>query len=288
MTRLDEFSDKLTILDGAWGTRLRELGLPSGESCERWNLEAPDNVAKIAESYVNAGSRIILTNSFQGSLIALSNHGLADRVFEINRLAVELSRRAAGDRALVFASIGPSGKMLLMGDVTETELLRSFVDQVKGLAAGGPDGVVIETFADLEEWKLAIRAVKDNCDLPVVGSMTFDSGPDHSRTMMGVSVADAITAAEELQIDAVGANCGVGIEAYIETARSFREGTKLPVWIKPNAGLPVQQAGQVVYKQTPTEFAQHAKKLIDLGINFIGGCCGTTPEHIRQLALISH
>jgi len=283
MGKLSDFAGKLTILDGAWGTELQKLGLRPGESCERLNLEAPDKVVSVARSYVQAGSDIILTNSFQGNPFTLARHGLEGEVFEINRLAVELSRRAAGDSVKVFASIGPSGKMLVTEEVSSHELLGGFGEQVKGLAAGRPDAVVLETFADLEEWTLAARAVKDNSDLPVVGCLTFDSGPDKSRTMMGVSVTDAIAAAEELGLDAVGANCGLGVEGYCHIAQSYRQNTDLPVWIKPNAGLPQQQGDRVVYTQTPAEYAQHAKKIIDLGVTFFGGCCGTTPEHIRKL-----
>lgn len=283
MGKLDEYSKTVTVLDGAWGTQFQQLGLEPGVSCERWNLEAPDNVVKVARAYVDAGSQIILTNSFQGNPIALARHGLDDRVLEINRRAVELSRQGAGDSAKVFASIGPSGKMLLTGEVSEDDLLRAFGEQAKGLAAGGPDAIVLETFGDIDEWKVVVRAVRDNCDLPLVGCLTFDSGPENLHTMMGVPVADAVAAAEELGLDAVGANCGVGAEAYVQIARIIREGTDLPVWIKPNAGLPQQEGGTVTYKETAAEFASNAKRLIDLGVNFIGGCCGTTPQHIREL-----
>jgi len=283
MSKLDAFTDKLSILDGGWGTQFYKLGMEPGTCCERWNLEAPDKVVKVARDYVEAGSDIILTNSFQGNSIALARHGLDDKVIEINCTAVKLSRRAAEGRAKVFASIGPSSKMLMMGEISEDDLLRAFGEQARGLAAGKPDGIVLETFGDIDEWKLAARAVRDHCDLPLVGCLTFDSGPDNLRTMMGTPVQAAISAAEELGLDGVGANCGVGIDAYQEIARLFCEGTKLPVWIKPNAGRPEQQGSQVIYRQTAAEFGQCAKSLVELGISSIGGCCGTTPDHIREL-----
>jgi len=194
-----------------------------------------------------------------------------------------LSRRAAGERARVFASMGPSGKMILSDEVTADQLIAGFVEQVKGLVAGRPDAIILETFADLDEWKLAARAVKDVTDLPVIGCFTFDSGPDKSRTMMGVSVTDAVAAAEELGLAGVGANCGLGVENYLPIARAYRDATTLAVWIKPNAGLPRQEGDRVVYQQTAEEFAQHAMKIAELKINFLGGCCGTTPAHIAAM-----
>jgi methionine synthase I (cobalamin-dependent) len=202
----------------------------------------------------------------------------------VNKRGVEISKQAASETgAKVFASIGPSGKMLLMGEVTEDELKNAFKEQIKGLLAGKPDGIVAETFADLEEMKVVAKAVHELCDLPMVGSFTFDSGPDKMRTMMGVTVDQVIEAAEEIGLSAVGANCGAGIENYLKIAKRYRENTTLPVWIKANAGLPEQVGSEVMYKQTPKEFVHHAQVLIDLGINFLGGCCGTSPEHIRLL-----
>jgi methionine synthase I (cobalamin-dependent) len=284
MAMLDQYLNKTMLLDGGWGTQFQKLGLKPGESCERWNLEHPDRVQTVAGAYAKAGSDIILTNTFQGNPYALARHDLADKIFEINKRGVELSRKAAEETgAKVFASIGPSGKMLLMGEVTEEELQNAFAEQIKGLLAGKPDGLVAETFADLEEMRILAKAVRELCDLPLVGSFTFDSGPDKMRTMMGVSVDQVIEAAAEMGLAAVGANCGVGIENYLRIAKAYRENTALPIWIKANAGLPEQVGTKVIYKQTPAEFAEHARSLIELGINFLGGCCGTTPEHIRLL-----
>jgi methionine synthase I (cobalamin-dependent) len=284
MAKLDQYLKKTTLLDGGWGTQFQKLGLQPGESCEKWNLEHPEHVLTVASAYVKAGSDIILTNTFQGNPYTLSRHGLAEKVFEVNKRGVEISKQAASETgAKVFASIGPSGKMLLMGEVTEDELKNAFKEQIKGLLAGKPDGIVAETFADLEEMKVVAKAVHELCDLPMVGSFTFDSGPDKMRTMMGVTVDQVIEAAEEIGLSAVGANCGAGIENYLKIAKRYRENTTLPVWIKANAGLPEQVGSEVMYKQTPKEFVHHAQVLIELGINFLGGCCGTSPEHIRLL-----
>jgi methionine synthase I (cobalamin-dependent) len=286
MADLKQYLNRTTLLDGGWGTQLQKLGLQPGESCERWNLEHPEHVLTVAGAYVQAGSDIILTNTFQGNSFTLANHDLADKVTQINRRGVEISQEACakfGGKTKVFASIGPSGKMVMMGDVSEEEVVEAFSQQVRGMLEGKPDGFVAETFTDLEELKLVAKAVRSVCDLPLVGSMTFDSGPDKMRTMMGTSIEQLVEAAGEVGLSAVGANCGVGIENYLRVAKCFREQTKLPVWIKANAGLPEQVGSEVRYKQTPAEFAEHAKSLIDLGVNFLGGCCGTTPEHIRLL-----
>jgi methionine synthase I (cobalamin-dependent) len=286
MADLKEYLNRTTLLDGGWGTQFQKLGLKPGESCERWNLEHPEHVLTVAGAYVQAGSDIILTNTFQGNSYTLANHGLVGQINEINRRGVELSKQACaerGGRTKVFASIGPSGKMLMMGDVAEDELVEAFSQQVRGLLEGKPDGFVAETFTDLEELKLVARAVRELCDLPLVGSMTFDSGPDKMRTMMGVSIDQLVEAVDEAGFAGIGANCGVGIENYLQVAKRFRQLTQMPLWIKANAGLPEQSGSEVCYKQSPEEFAQHAQSLIDLGVNFLGGCCGTSPEHIRLL-----
>jgi len=280
---IGQFAGKVTLLDGSWGVQLQNLGLQAGACCELWNLQHPEKVQQVASSYVQAGSEIILTNTFQANRFALARHGLEDKLEQINRQGVEFSRSAAQDGALVFASIGPSGKLLMLDQVSEAELLDAFGAQACGLAAGGADAIVIETMADLDELRLAITAVRQNTNLPVVACMTFDSGPDNTRTMMGVTVSQAIETAQAAGAFAVGANCGMGVANYVQVAQLFTQNTDLPIWIKPNAGLPQQQGDRVVYKQTPEDFAQDAKRIIDLGVSFIGGCCGTGPEHIAQL-----
>jgi len=278
-----QFAGKLTLLDGSWGVQFQNMGLQPGQCCEAWNLEAPEKVLQVARGYVEAGSEIILTNTFQGSRFALERHGLSDRAEAINRAGAELSRQAAAGKALVFGSIGPTGRLLMMGDVDQGEMYDAFAEQAKALAAGGADGIVVETMADVQEMTLAVRAVRENTDLPVVGSMTFESGADRTRTMMGVTVQQAIEAAAGAGAFAVGANCGLGVAGYVPVARLFRENTDLPVWIKPNAGRPVRDGDWVKYQQSPEDFAESAQQIIDLGVNFIGGCCGTGPEHIRLL-----
>ena len=270
------------LIDGAWGTELQKQGLQPGESPEALNLERPQIVEAVARAYVDAGSRIIITNTFGGTRFMLERHGLADQVVEINRTGAEISKRAAGDRALVLASLGPSGKMLMMGDITEEELYAAFSEQAEALADGGADGLVIETMSDLEEAKIALRACKET-GLPVVASMVYDTGADHDRTMMGTTVEQATEELTAAGADVIGSNCGQGIEGFVRLCARMKAATDLPIWIKGNAGLPEMVQGKAVYKTTPEQFASFARPLIEAGADFIGGCCGTSPDFIRAV-----
>ena len=271
------------VTDGAWGTQLQARGLQLGESADAWNLEHPDRVEEVARSYVEAGSQIILTNTFGASRPALDKYGLGEKAAEINRRGAEISRRAAGDRARVFASIGPSGKMLLMGEVSTEALREAFAEQAQALVEGGADGLVVETMTDAEEAQIAVAAARET-GLPVVGCMVFDSGPDKDRTIMGLTPEGAVEALEEAGADVIGSNCGQGIEGFVALCRRLRAATDKPVWIKGNAGLPEMVDGEVVYRTTAAEFAGYVAALVDVGASFIGGCCGTSPEFIRAVA----
>ena len=275
-------NERPVIIDGAWGTELQKQGLKPGESPEALNLERPEIVEAVAKSYVEAGSRIILTNTFGGTRFTLERHGLADRVAEVNQAGAEISKRAADDQAFVFASVGPTGKMLMMGDVTEDELYEAFSEQAQALTAGGADGLVIETMSDLDEAKIALRACKAT-GLPVVASMVYDAGTDFDRTMMGTTVEQATKELTEAGADVIGSNCGQGIEGFVKLCAKMKANTDRPIWIKGNAGLPVMVEGKAIYKTTPEEFASYARPLLDSSADFIGGCCGTSPDFIRAL-----
>jgi len=275
-------NERPVIIDGAWGTELQKQGLKPGESPEALNLERPEIVEAVAASYVKAGSRIIITNTFGGTCFTLERHGLADQVAEVNRAGAEISKRAAGTQALVFASVGPTGKMLMMGDVTEDELFKAFSDQAQALKAGGADGLVIETMSDLEEAKVALKACKET-GLPVVASMVYDAGADFDRTMMGTTVEQATEELTEAGADVIGSNCGQGIEGFVKLCAKMKANTHLPIWIKGNAGLPEMVEGKAIYKTTPEEFSAYAHPLLDAGADFIGGCCGTSPAFIQTL-----
>jgi methionine synthase I (cobalamin-dependent) len=270
------------ITDGAWGTQMQARGLPIGGCPDEWNLTHAELVEQVPRAYVEAGSQIVLSNTFRANRVALADYGLADQAAAISRAGAEISRRAAGDRARVFASIGPSGKMLMAGDVDPDELLAAFREQAQALADGGADGLVVETMAELDEARLAIQAAKET-GLPVVGCMVFDSGAALDRTMMGVTPEQAAAALTEAGVDVVGANCGQGIAGYVEICRRLHSATDRPVWIKANAGLPEMIDGQVVYKTTAAEFARFGPALVEAGASFVGGCCGTSPDYIRAL-----
>jgi 5-methyltetrahydrofolate--homocysteine methyltransferase len=276
----------ILVSDGAWGTFLHQKGLSSDECPESWNLKRPDDVYEIALSYVKAGADIILTNSFGGNPIKLEPYGLQDQVVEINRAAAEISRKAAGDRVLVLGSIGPTGKMVFMGEVSEEAILKGFEDQVRGLREGGVDGIVVETMMDPQEATLAIRAAKNVSDLDVVSTFTFEKTQSGEyRTMMGTTVAEAVESALSASADIVGANCGNGIAGMVDIVREIRElEKKIPVLVHANAGLPVYKEGSTVFPETPEEMASQVKALVEAGANIIGGCCGTTPEHIRMIS----
>jgi len=271
------------VTDGAWGTELQKRGLEPGACPDAWNLDRPDRVEQVARAYVEAGSRVILTNTFGANRFILERHGLADRVAEINRAGVEISKRAADGRALVFASIGPSGVMLMMGQVSEGELREAFEAQARALAEAGADGIVVETMADPAEARLAVEAAAAT-GLPVVGCMTFDSGANKDRTMMGTTPEQAVEVLAEAGAEVVGSNCGQGIEGFVALCQRLRAATDKPIWIKANAGSPRLEEGRAVYDQTPEGFAAHVSDLLAAGASFIGGCCGTSPEFIRAVA----
>lgn len=269
------------ITDGAWGTELQARGLAAGECPDAWNLSRPEAVSEVAAAYADAGSRVVLTNTFRANRIALEGYGLAGQVEDINRAGVELSRRGAAGRAKVFASIGPSGRMLATGDVTEDTLRQAFAEQARALASAGADALVVETMSDVEEAAIAVEAARAT-GLPVVGCMVYDTGRNKDRTMMGTTPEQAAARLAAAGASVIGANCGCGIEGYVAIAARLRAATALPVWIKANAGLPELVEGRVTYRMTPGEFAAHARKME--GVTYLGGCCGTNPRFIRALA----
>jgi 5-methyltetrahydrofolate--homocysteine methyltransferase len=273
----------LILTDGAWGTEFQRLGAQLGECTDEWNLTKPALVRRVAESYVLASSRIILTNTFRANPISLAHYGLQGQCAEINRAGAKTSREAAGNRALVFASIGPSGKMLMTRNVTPEQLRNAFSAQARALADEAPDAILIETMTDIEEARIAAAAALET-GLPVVVSFVFDSGKNKDRTMMGCTPEQVSAALVSEGVHAIGANCGVGIRESISVCKRLAAASSLPIWIKPNAGLPELVDGVPTYKTTPEEFAASAQELRDAGATFIGGCCGSTPDFIRAMA----
>lgn len=271
----------LIITDGAWGTEFQKQGLALGEPADLWNLTRPADVEAVARSYVEAGSRVILTNTFRSNAAALASVTAAD-LAEVNRRGAELSRRAAGAEVRVFGSMGPTGKILATGEIEPPAVSRAFRAQAEALAAGGVDALLLETFSDLDEARLAVRAIQP-LGLPVVVSFAFDSGKNKDRTMMGATPEAAAAAMAAEGADAVGANCGAGPEAFAAVCRRLKAASGLPVWIKPNAGIPTLDAGKAVYSLSPEEFAGFLPALVEAGATFVGGCCGTSPAFIEAL-----
>jgi len=272
--------------DGAWGTLLYSMGLDSTECPELWNITNRDRVLNVARNYVDAGANIIETNSFGGSSLKLGLYGLGERAQEINRAAAMISKEAAGENVYVFGSIGPTGKILMMGDVSEQDVYDSFATQATSLEQGGADALIIETMTALDEAKIAIKAAKENSSLPVICTFSFDKTVDgHYRTMMGVSPTDMLSELIDSGVDIMGTNCGNGLDGMIEIVKEIRKVNKsVLLMVQANAGIPEIIDGKSYFKEGPSEMAEKLSHLIEQNVNIIGGCCGTTPEHIARFA----
>lgn len=270
------------VTDGAWGTELQRRGLPLGDCPDVWNLTQPQHVEEVARHYVEAGSQVILTNTFGANRIALSRHGLADKTEEINRVGLRISQQAAAGRAHVFASIGPTGWRMGGSAVTEADMYAAFREQADTLMQSGAEALVIETMTELTEARLALAASRET-GLPVVVCLVFGIGDAPDGTLDGATPEQAAEMLTDAGADAIGMNCGNGAASMLPVCRRLRAATKLPLWIKPNAGLPYIVTGRAVYTQPEASFAQEALRLIEAGADFIGGCCGTTPASIRSL-----
>jgi len=273
------------IADGATGTFLQQAGLPRGVAPERWNLENPEAILLLHKSYLDAGAQLILTNSFGGNRYRLAGHGLAQQVREINLIAAQLARRSAGTTAWVLGDIGPLGQLLApLGPVSYEDAVAAFSEQATALAEGGVDAILIETMSDLEEAKAAVEGARRASNLPVLVTMSFDT---HGRTMMGVAPAQAAHELWGLGVDVIGANCGRSLPENLEAIRAMREAEPQAVLMaKPNAGLPRTEGDVLHYEVTPEIMADYALQFVALGVKIFGGCCGSTPEHIRAVARV--
>ena len=276
---------EVLVADGAMGTLLFAHGLAGGKCPEEYNLTHPDILESIARQYLDAGADIVQTNTFGGSPLKLGQYGLADQAATINRLAVEAAKRAVAGNAYVSASCGPSGKLLKpYGDTEPAAMKEGFLVQMQALIAAGADLVCVETMTDLQEAELAVAAAREiSADIPIMATMTFDPTPRGFYTVMGVTIEAAAKRLEAAGATIIGSNCGNGIEKMIEIAREFKQHTSLPVIIQSNAGVPELRDGKPFYPETPEFMGQKTVALMEAGVAIVGGCCGTTPDHIRAI-----
>jgi len=276
---------RVLVSDGAWGTFLQKEGLRPGDCPELWCVERREAVLAIARDYVAAGSDLILTNSFGGSRFKLEHYGLADRAAELNEAAAAISRAAAGDAVHVAGSMGPTGKMLLMGDVTGEQLYDAFKEQAVALERGGADAVCIETFAAVDEAELAVKAAAENTQLEILCTFTFEKTVQGEyRTMMGVSPEQMARAMRAAGAHVIGSNCGNGMTRMVDIVREMRAAEPAaPILVHANAGMPVNVDGVDTFPETAEQMAAVIPAVIAAGAGIVGGCCGTTPEHIRAI-----
>jgi len=276
---------RILVSDGAWGTFLQQKGLVPGQCPEEWNISRPDDVLDIARSYIFAGADMVETNSFGGSRFKLDKYGFENKVYEFNKAAAEISRKAAGPDRFVLGSVGPTGKLLIMEEVTEEELYEAFKEQSQALEAGGVNAIMIETMTDLDEARIAVMAAKENTSCEVFCTMTFEKiiGGGY-RSMMGISPAEMAETLVEAGADLIGTNCGNGMEDMIGMVEEIRSvNAVIPVLVHANAGMPQFRDGKTTFPESPEEMASRVKAIIAAGANIVGGCCGTTPEHIRKI-----
>jgi 5-methyltetrahydrofolate--homocysteine methyltransferase len=275
------------LADGAMGTMLFEAGLTSGDSPERWNVERPDVIRGVHRAYRAAGSRILLTNTFGGNRFRLALHGLETRVSELNEAAARLAAEVAhapGSTAVVAGDIGPSGGILApLGELERADAVKGFAEQAAALHAGGVDVFWIETMSALEEVEAALEGIRHVAlGMPVVITLSFDT---HGHTMMGVSPEHAAKELTALGAAAVGGNCGLGPAELLPAMVAMHATVPDAVLVaKPNAGLPVLEGDRAVYRGSPEEMADYARRLTAAGVRIIGGCCGSAPAHLRAMA----
>ena len=282
---LERLNDEILVCDGAMGSMLIERGMPEGSCPDFWGIKKHKVLSSIHKAYVDAGADMIITNTFGANRIKLSKFKLEKRTEEINKRATEIAKKAAGDKAYVLGDIGPSGEYLKpAGSLKQQELLDAFTEQVNALKEAGADAIILETISDLEELKTAIMAVKENTDLPLIANMTFQRTESKGfRTTSGISIPQFVNDALMAGCDVIGANCTVSAKDMVELIAEMKPLSTSFLIAEPNAGMPKLIGDKTTYEETPEDFAVFVPALIKAGANIIGGCCGTTPEHIRKI-----
>jgi methionine synthase I (cobalamin-dependent) len=271
------------LADGATGTNYQNMGIEPGVAPEEWVVDAPDQVQELHRRFVAAGSDLVLTCSFGGSSLRLADEALHGRAVEVNRRAAELAREAVGDDVLVAGSLGPTGHLTEpLGPLTHDLAVTTYAEQARALTDGGVDLLVLETFFSLDEGLWALEGVKSASDLPLVVSYSFDQG---TKTMMGLSPTQVVEAFAPLGIAAIGANCGKSLaDTDVIVDELVAAAAGLPLWVKPNAGVPRMVGDAVIYDAGPDDLAEHVRSYVDRGARIVGGCCGSTPQHIAAIA----
>ncbi len=285
---LNKLKTSVLVCDGAMGTMLQKSGLPTGHCPEEWNVSNPEKVSQIHKQYYDAGADIVETNSFGGNKFRLDFQGHADDVYKFNKAAAELVRSVCPEGKFVAGSVGPTGEFIEpVGMRTFEELKEGFSLQIQALVDGGVDLIIIETMADIQESIAAIQAAESiDTELPVIATMTFEKSANGIHTMMGIKPRIMAEQLIEAGAKVIGANCGMGMEEMAEVISEIRQHTDFPILTQANAGNPVWDGKQNVYSESPEERAQAVRKLLELKPNIVGGCCGTTPEHIKAIRAV--
>lgn len=280
-------------MDGAMGTMLMREGLKSGACPELLNVTKPEMIQRIHRQYITAGAKLIETHSFGANAAKLKAFGLEKKTRVINIRAAQNARRAVQEiqkaaqenDVYVLGSIGPSGKFLKpYGDITSAQLQKVYTQQVKGLVSGGADGFIVETMLSIEEAKTIVREIRKRSLLPVIVTFTFDRGKKNYFTLMGETPEKCAAEFKKLNIQGLGANCSLGIDDVCKIIKAFRKCSSLPLFAKPNAGKPFIKKNKTVYPHSSSYFAKNMRRVVSSGASFIGGCCGTTPEHIKAMS----
>lgn len=276
---------KVLVSDGAMGTMLQARGLPVGHCPEEWNISQPDVLASIHNDYFAAGADVVETNTFGGNRFRLKHHGYENRIYEFNKAGAEIAKKVCPKGKFIAGSIGPTGEFLQpLGSSTISDLEEVFKEQITGLIEGGIDVLFIETMSHIDEIKAAIVAAqKINKKIPLVASMSFEKSASGYRTIMGTGIPEFIEEMKKLPVIAIGANCGKGAEEIIDIMEEFRQLTDMPLIAQANAGLPETKDNKIIYTETPEQRGELTRVLLSEKVNIIGGCCGTTPEHITSI-----